>query len=58
MSAGDDIRFHSTRAMIELDLAARASCAKAARAHFGLSALHLERMRRLTDVDERARSRV
>ncbi len=43
----DDIRFHSERAMAELDRALSASCLDAARAHFSLSALHLDRMRAL-----------
>ncbi len=45
--SGDQIEFHSQRAAAELDLARRASHAKAARAHFELSALHLERLERL-----------
>lgn len=41
----EDIELHSDRAMEELDLALDATCIQAARAHFGLSALHLDRMR-------------
>jgi hypothetical protein len=33
--------------MAELDLALDAQCIQAARAHFGLSALHVDRMRDL-----------
>jgi hypothetical protein len=55
MAAGDDISFHSKRAMTELDLAVRATSTAAARAHFGLSSLHLEQMRKLTATPELAR---
>lgn len=41
------IRFHSDRALAELDRALDAQCIQAARAHFGLSALHLDRMQDL-----------
>jgi hypothetical protein len=44
---GDRIKFHSERAAVELDLAMRASHVAAARAHFGLSQLHLEQLTRL-----------
>ena len=44
---GDQIKFHSKRAADELDLAMRAQNVNAARAHFGLSSLHLERLTRL-----------
>ena len=47
MTRENEIRFHSHRAMAELDMALEAVCLQAARAHFGLSALHLERMRAL-----------
>lgn len=43
----EDIQFHSNRAMAELDLALRSGDSRAAQAHFGLSALHLDRMRAL-----------
>lgn len=43
----DNIKFHSQRAMAELDLALSAASQAAARAHFDLSTLHLERMRSL-----------
>jgi hypothetical protein len=49
VAGGDDISFHSKRAMAELDLAVRAETSAAARAHFGLSSLHLDRMRVLTE---------
>ena len=45
----DDIGFHSRRAMAELDLAVRAASTPAARAHFSLSVLHLDRMKELSD---------
>ena len=47
---GDDIQFHSQRAAAELDLALRARHVQAARAHFGLSTLHLERLNRLCEA--------
>jgi hypothetical protein len=47
MSKEELIRFHSDRALAELDCALDAHCIQAARAHFGLSALHLDRMRDL-----------
>lgn len=47
MDGRDDIQFHSDRAMAELDMALRAGCVHAARAHFSLSALHLDKMRAL-----------
>jgi hypothetical protein len=49
MATADDITFHSKRAMVELDMATRAASTPAARAHFSLSTLHLERMRRLCE---------
>ncbi|QAY77215.1 hypothetical protein [Sphingosinicella sp. BN140058] len=54
MRIGDEISFHSQRARIELDLAARAGCARAAQAHFGLSQLHLDRMRDLAETRDRS----
>jgi hypothetical protein len=47
MATADEITFHSKRAMAELDMATRAASVPAARAHFNLSTLHLERMRQL-----------
>jgi hypothetical protein len=47
MTNSDQIQIHSDRAMAELDRALSASCIQAAQAHFGLSALHLDRMRSL-----------
>ena len=47
MSKEELIKFHSDRALAELDCALDAECIQAARAHFGLSALHLDRMRDL-----------
>jgi hypothetical protein len=46
----DEIKFHSDRAMSELDLASRSADMRAAEAHLRLSALHLERMRQLTET--------
>lgn len=40
----EDVQFHSERAMAELDRALQARCAAAARAHLGLSSLHLQRI--------------
>ena len=49
----DDIKFHAERAMAELDQAIRAASVPAARAHFTLSALHLEKMQALgCDVEQ------
>lgn len=45
MTIDEQISFHSERAMAELDCALEAHCLQAARAHFGLSSLHLDRMR-------------
>jgi hypothetical protein len=45
--ADDRSKYHSERAMVELDLALKASCADAARAHFRLSSLHLEKSQAL-----------
>ena len=50
---GDEIKYHSDRAMAELDLAVRSDHTKAARAHLALSALHLERMRKLSALAHR-----
>lgn len=49
MNIDETIQFHSDRAMAELDRALNASCVQASQAHFGLSALHLDRMRFLKD---------
>lgn len=49
MTREEKIQFHSERAMTELDLALSARCHQASQAHFGLSALHLDRMRSLKD---------
>jgi hypothetical protein len=46
----DEIKFHSDRAMSELELASRSADMRAAEAHLRLSALHLERMRQLTET--------
>jgi hypothetical protein len=44
------IRYHADRAIAELDMALAARNAEAARAHFHLSSLHLERSQKLVDV--------
>ena len=51
--SGDEIKYHSDRAMVELDLAVRAEHSQAAKAHLALSALHLERMRKLCALSQR-----
>jgi hypothetical protein len=50
MENRDDMKFHSDRAMAELDQALSAASHTAAEAHLKLSALHLERMRALADA--------
>lgn len=45
----EDVQFHSERAMAELDRALQARCYAAARAHFDLSSLHLERIRTICE---------
>ncbi|HEY0044750.1 MAG TPA: hypothetical protein VGB62_09395 [Allosphingosinicella sp.] len=50
---GDEIKYHSDRAMTELDLAVRSENTSAARAHLALSALHLDRMRKLSQLSQR-----
>ena len=55
MAAGDEISFHSKRAMAELDLAVRATSFAAAQSHFGLSSLHLQQMRKLTGSGQNGR---
>ena len=52
MTTKDRIQLHSDRAMEELDRALAAGNQEAARAHFGLSALHLDSMRALKADDE------
>lgn len=47
MTRDERIRVHSDRAMQELDWALRAGNEQAAKAHFGLSALHLDSLRTL-----------
>jgi hypothetical protein len=49
MTREEEIRLHSDRASAELDLALSAQSIQAARAHFSLTALHLDRMRDLAD---------
>jgi hypothetical protein len=53
-AAEDKIKYHSERALAELDLALGTNCAMAARAHFALSGLHLERLRDLSEGQTRA----
>ena len=44
---GDEAKYHSDRAMTEIELASRAPSPEAARAHLSLSAFHLDRLRGL-----------
>jgi hypothetical protein len=44
----DEVKFHSDRAMAEIELASRSADRNAAEAHLRLSALHLERVRALS----------
>lgn len=44
---GDEAKYHSDRAMAEIDLASRAPSLEAARSHLSVSAVHLERLRGL-----------
>lgn len=52
MTNEEKIEYHSERAMAELDLALSARSHEASQAHFGLSALHLDRMRSLKSALE------
>lgn len=44
----DELKFHSDRAMAEIDIASRSLDRTAAEAHLRLSALHLDRVRALS----------
>jgi hypothetical protein len=44
----DEVKFHSDRAMAEIDRAARSLDTAAARAHLDLSSFHLDRVRELS----------
>lgn len=44
----DEVKFHSDRAMAEIDLAAKAADLHAAKAHLQLSELHVQRIRALS----------
>lgn len=44
---GDEAKYHSDRALAEIELASRAPSLEAARSHLSLSAVHLQRLRRL-----------
>jgi hypothetical protein len=48
MASKSEIKFHSDRAVAELDLSLRAKSTEAARAHSDLSALHFQKMRELS----------
>lgn len=48
MAGMDEIRFHSQRAIAELDLARAAASPEAARLHLSLSSLHLDKIRALS----------
>ena len=45
----EEIKFHTDRAMSELASTSRCLDRRAAEAHLNLSALHLDRMRQLTE---------
>jgi hypothetical protein len=47
MTRDELIEHHSNRAVAELDRALGADCIQAAQDHFGLSALHLDKMQDL-----------
>ena len=47
MHKHDEIKFHSDRALAELELASRATNRTAAEAHLRLSSLHVAKMRKL-----------
>jgi hypothetical protein len=51
MATQNDIEFHSERAEAELDLALSANSVQAARAHFGLSVLHVDKMQSLAEAE-------
>jgi len=44
----DEVKFHSDRAMAEIELASRSVDPSAAEAHLRLSSLHLDRVRALS----------
>lgn len=48
---GEEIDFHTKRAIAEIDLARRAKCYTAAQAHLQLSSLHLGRVRQCLDLE-------
>lgn len=50
MSLEEQLKVYAERAMEELDLAVRAENARAAKAHFALASLHMEKMRGLRPV--------
>jgi hypothetical protein len=58
MAREDRIKLHADRARDELDLARTALHPDAARAHLGLSALHLDRLRRLAGPQSLAAAQV
>ena len=48
MTTKEQLKFHSDRAVAELDLGLHARTVEAARAHYDLSALHFQKMRELS----------
>jgi hypothetical protein len=54
----DEVKFHSDRAMAEIDMASRSLDRSAAEAHLRLSSLHLERVRALSRAGASSFSRV
>jgi hypothetical protein len=55
---GDEVKFHTDRAMAELRLASQCADRQAADAHLRLSALHLDRVRALSGAGARPSSPV
>jgi len=54
----DELKFHSDRAMAEIDMASRSLDHTAAQAHLRLSALHLDRVRALSGAGVSSSRRV
>jgi hypothetical protein len=54
----DEVKFHSDRAMAEIDLARKSRDRNAANAHLRLSSLHLDRVRGLSGAKASSSPRV
>jgi hypothetical protein len=52
MSRDDEIDVHAERALVEIDLATSATNLAAAQAHLGLSELHFDKVRELSETPE------